>query len=116
MNKIISKKKFTKEEKSILLNHLIKVCHKLRWIETDPDCICFILDPFMDFPFSYYKIIIQMYYEIRSQISPTTSDKQIRDTLYYCIYDHSPMQKTIKLLLKEGAHYRTQSIRYRKKV
>lgn len=116
MNKIISKKKFTKEEKSILLNHLIKVCNKLKWIETDPERFCFILDPFMDFSFSYFKIIIQMYYEIRSQISHTTSDKQIRDTLYYCIYDPSPQEKTIKLLMKEGASYRTQTIRYREEV
>lgn len=117
MNQIITKNKFTKEEEKILFKYMIQVCKSLNWVETDSHRYDFILDPFIGlFSFSYYKVIIKMYYVIRSTISNSTSDESIRNTLYYCIKDHSPVDQTIKLLLKEGAIYRTQTIRYREEL
>lgn len=37
MNQIIEHRTLSKKEKMILTNHLIKVCRKLYWIETDPE-------------------------------------------------------------------------------
>ena len=47
MNQIIEHRTLSKKEKIILTKHLIKVCRNLHWIETNPDKVVFIAEPFI---------------------------------------------------------------------
>lgn len=46
MNQIIEHRTLSKKEKMILTEHLIKVCRNLHCIETDPEKVVFITEPF----------------------------------------------------------------------
>lgn len=113
MNQIIEHRRLRKKEKMILTNHLIKVCQKLQWIETDMDKVVFITNPFLSYStLSHLKHIITMFYIIRSKMSNQTSDEEIRNTLY----EYQSVNRVIEILLKEGGTYRTQTIRYREEL
>ena len=113
MNQIIEHRTVSKKEKMILTNHLIKVCRKLYWIETDPEKVVFITEPFFSYStLSHLKHIITMFYIIRSKMSITTSDERIRNMLY----KYQSINRVIDILLKEGGTYRTQTIRYREEL
>ena len=47
MNQIIEHRRLSKKEKITLTKHLINVCRKVLWIETDPDKVVFIAEPFI---------------------------------------------------------------------
>lgn len=113
MNQIIEHRRLRKKEKMILTNHLIKVCRNLHWIETDPEKVVFITEPFLSYStLSHLKHIITMFYIIRSKMSITTSDERIRNMLY----EYQSINRVIDILLKEGGTYRTQTIRYREEL
>ena len=110
MNQIIEHRTLSKREKIILTEHLIKVCRNLHWIETDPEKVVFITEPFLSYStLSHLKHIITMFYIIRSKMSNQTSDEEIRNTLY----EYQSVNHVIEILLKEGGTYRTETIRYR---
>ena len=113
MNQIIEHRTLSKKEKMILTEHLIKVCRNLHWIETDPDKVIFITEPFLSYStLSHLKHIITMFYIIRSKMSITTSDERIKNMLY----EYQSINRVIDILLKEGGTYRTQTIRYREEL
>ena len=113
MNQIIEHRILSKKEKMILAEHLIKVCRNLHWIETDPDKVIFITEPFLSYSsLTHLKNIITMFYIIRSKMSITTSDERIKNMLY----EYQSINRVIDTLLKEGGTYRTQTIRYREEL
>lgn len=113
MNQIIKHRTLSKREKMILTEHLIKVCRNLHWIETDPEKVVFITNPFLSYStLSHLKHIITMFYIIRSKMSNQTSDEEIRNTLY----EYQSVNRVIEILLKEGGTYRTETIRYREEL
>ena len=113
MNQIIEHRTLNKKEKTILTNHLIKVCRDLHWIETDSDKVIFITQPFLSYSsLTHLKNIISMFYIIRSKMNSTTSDEHIRNMLY----EYQSVHRVIEILLKEGGTYRTDTIRYRKEL
>lgn len=113
MNQIIEHRTLSKKEKMILTEHLIKVCRNLHWIETDPEKVVFITEPFFSYStLSHLKHIITMFYIIRSKMSITTSDERIKNMLY----EYQSINRVIDTLLKEGGTYRTQTIRYREEL
>lgn len=113
MNQIIKHRTLSKREKIILTEHLMKVCRNLHWIETDPEKVVFITEPFLSYStLSHLKNIITMFYVIRSKMNITTSDERIRNMLY----EYQSINRVIDILLKEGGIYRTQTIRYREEL
>lgn len=113
MNQIIKHHTLSKREKIILTEHLIKICRNLHWIETDPEKVVFITEPFFSYStLSHLKHIITMFYIIRSKMSITTSDERIKNMLY----EYQSINRVIDTLLKEGGTYRTQTIRYREEL
>ena len=113
MNHLIKHRTLSQKEKMILTEHLIKVCRSLHWIETDPDKVIIITEPFLSYPsLTHLKNIISMFYIIRSKMNSTTSDEHIRNMLY----EYQSVHRVIEILLKEGGTYRTDTIRYRKEL